>query len=77
MSALTSQPQPDAATPAASAGSPLIGNHSTDQGVFSVSFLADGPGGGPQYEIVLPHGAKVTVVDDATVQAYLDAASSG
>lgn len=77
MSAVSPQPEPDVAVPAASASSPLIGDHDTDAGTFSVSYLADGPGGGPQYEIVLPSGARVTVVDDATVQAYLDAASSG
>lgn len=75
MSAVSPQPEPDVTV--ASASSPLIGDHDTDAGTFSVSYLADGPGGGPQYEIVLPSGAKVTVVDDATVQAYLDAASSG
>lgn len=75
MSAISPQPEPD--VPVAAASSPLIGDHDTNAGTFSVSYLEDGPGGGPQYEIVLPSGARVTVVDDATVQAYLDAASSG
>lgn len=70
-------PEQDTLVPAASASSPLIGIHDTGGGAFLVRFLAEGPGGGPQYEIVLPSGARVTVVDDATVQAYLDAASSG
>lgn len=77
MSAVSPQPEPDVPVAAASASSPLIGEHDTEAGTFSVSYLEDGPGGGPQYEIVLPSGARVTVVDDATVQAYLDAASSG
>lgn len=77
MSALGPVSQPAQPAPSASADSPLIGEHDTEAGVFAISYLEDGPGGGPQYEIVLPHGARVTVVDDATVQAYLDAASSG
>lgn len=52
--------------------STLIGSHTTPQGnTVTVSYLAQGPSGNPELQVTLPHGAVVTVVDEATAAAYI------